>query len=442
MRRIFLLLCFISSLGLHAGYYLNYAGDYKLFLKLDQPGLVYSNESSVLKLNQDGSIEVTISYKMVDPKTEKTNYVNVTANGSGHVNGSYAEIHGNGTITAVETGGKDDVMPMSLDITGDFSINNGVYSFLGTFSYRDGSNGEPVNGRVTGSGESINMKGVKVNITMGNYKIKRMVSDQWQIGKEGEPLGIGDKIETDSISRVNLVFPDGSVFKVKTKTLLEIENEAVKINWGEMEFEMEKQGSTFQVVVPSACIGDLGTKYIVSVEKSGETFVNLLEGKVFIQNNTGKRLTLDAGQSVIISPAGVIGTPEKIDTTEVRQNFDNSNSPSLGRSGKSSISNTTWIIIGSSAALVILLLIIIISLNRSKKRKRAQFAPPPHYNVPPPYGPPPVVQTPYIPNAGNMNQPNIVNTPGIKPATLIFCDSCGVKLKENARFCHICGKTF
>jgi len=30
----------------------------------------------------------------------------------------------------------------------------------------------------------------------------------------------------------------------------------------------------------------------------------------------------------------------------------------------------------------------------------------------------------------------------IKPATLIFCDSCGVKLKENARFCHICGKTF
>lgn len=120
------------------------------------------------------------------------------------------------------------------------------------------------------------------------------------IGADPVEIVIGDRLISGPETRGNLSFPDGSVFRLKSNTTLELINEGVKLTVGEAMFQLQKQGRDFQVVTPSSVCGVLGTIFDVNVDGNGKSRVRVFEGIVDVRSREDqKRQTLlRAGQMI------------------------------------------------------------------------------------------------------------------------------------------------
>ncbi|MBI3038178.1 FecR domain-containing protein, partial [bacterium] len=139
-------------------------------------------------------------------------------------------------------------------------------------------------------------------VSRGNASFQAKGQTEWEsIGNQKVPISIGDKIKSGPETRGELSFPDGSIFRLKSDTILVLHNEGVQLQVGETWFNLQKQGRNFQVVTPSSVCGVMGTTFDVSVDKSGGTRVRVFDGVVGVQNNfdkTKRRLELTRGQTV------------------------------------------------------------------------------------------------------------------------------------------------
>lgn len=316
MKNLILLFCFFLTSLLNAQS--TNDGYYDISLKFDQGGFTYSNEKSRLIIER-GQARINFNFNMRDPKTASTNFAHVEGDGFGTAGNDKFSLTGNGYIITYEKGNEDSRLPFSFSISGEFSSRSEESVVLGNFSMND-ENGE-LTGRISGKG-SLSGR-AKLSLIRGSFKIQKYQTSEWVTGTSGMAIDLGDKIESGDNTRINLTFPDGATFIIKSKSIVRMEGpDMIQVELGELYFRMQKQGREFQVITPSLVCGDLGTKFIVTVDNIGSTNVNVISGKVYVKDNMDKKVTLSEGEHVSVSKSGGLGTVNKINVSEVENAFD------------------------------------------------------------------------------------------------------------------------
>jgi len=153
---------------------------------------------------------------------------------------------------------------------------------------------------------------------------------------------INDKIKTEDNTRVELKFPDGSIFRIKSGTILTLMTGGINLQVGDAWFNLQKQGTTFQVVTPTAQCGVLGTEFSVSVDGSGNSAVLLYKGTVQVSDTKGaSTVTLNAGQKITTDAKG-LSKPVALSSNETEDAWEASyaNMDSAGGGGCSAVGVT------------------------------------------------------------------------------------------------------
>ncbi|MBI3037875.1 FecR domain-containing protein [bacterium] len=134
-------------------------------------------------------------------------------------------------------------------------------------------------------------EGVKFELLRGRAFLMRNGGANWLdlIPHKPEPIGFNDKIKTDNESRGELTFPDDSLFRVKSNSIVTLLNGGLQLQVGETWFNLQKQGRAFQVVTPTTVCGVLGTQFDVNVDKFGKTQVRVFDGIVSVRAQEASR---------------------------------------------------------------------------------------------------------------------------------------------------------
>ncbi len=355
-RQIFLFLLIIG-IFCSSAYPQGFNTKYNVEMRFKQKGANFSyyEESNQLTI-ENGQASLKIDFKMKDPKTAATNSVHVKGSASGTFTDNSLRLTGSGTISTYERGVKDDDMSFELDMRGTGKTENNRPVITGTFNFNQ--DGEMIIGSFKAEGKYLH----KLEIVRGSCKILKNNSSEWVEAKNNQDFEFGDFIETSGDTRVNIVFPDGTEFKVKSNTRIELLSpDQIKLQYGEVFYLIQKMGKDFQVVCPSSVTSCLGTKFIVSVDKDGNSYVNLLEGKVRVKDNNGKEIILDESGSVKVDNKKGLGEVKKINTSDVKKQFESSDKVELtGNKNESSGKNNDGLFKSGNTKIIIIIIIIVI----------------------------------------------------------------------------------
>ncbi|MFZ4707265.1 MAG: FecR domain-containing protein [Bacteroidales bacterium] len=408
-----------------------YTGTYTLEMKLDMPDTRYEyNKSEIILTDNKASIE--FDFKMDKQETAKTNYILVSGSGSGSITGDRFDGTGTSKIQIFEKGVMDTEWNSTFSMTGKHIETGSLPVIEGTFSFV--KDGKPINGTFKATREA------KIWLTYirGNFTVLRSGGTDWIKGADGMNVTVNDKIKTEDNTRVELNFTDGSLFRIKSNTILTLMAGGIQLQLGESWFNLQKQGTTFQVVTPTAVCGVLGTEFIVSVQKSGETNVGILRGQVSVKDKQEKEIILEAGQSLDVTAVGVQEV-KQIDVADVAKTFEDSDNPSMSVSSGFIFTNKILLYGGGGFLCLIILILILVRVSRKAKNKKSTATQQQVYQQPenPAYRQTQATPPSYVDAHNTVIQQPPVASGNVNPS---FCQSCGNKLKPNAKFCAVCGQ--
>ncbi len=405
-----------------------YTGTYELEMKFANPPMNYEYTNCRIVIT-DKSATIVFDNKMTPTGNKANNYVRESGSGDGSLNGD--NFTGNGFIVfeAFENGERDTYKKSNFTMQGKAGRNSDLNQIEGNFTIMDGGNS------IIGTFKAKQTSVILVKLIRGKCSLLKNKENEWSELSIGNPYSVtvNDKIKTEDNTRVEMSFNDGSTFRVKSNTILTLMNGGIQLQVGESWFNLQKQGTSFQVVTPTAVFGVMGTEFTVTVLDSGHTFANLLRGKIWVTDKNIKKIIMEPGQSLKVPSSGM-GNVEKIDTADVRKQFESSDNPVLGNSG-SWFSNKLFLYGGGGLlGVIIIVLILVFALRKPKHKKNVPVMQ--NYQA----KPSPNFQQNQQVQYSVMQPPLVINQPPAKPvqSNLTFCPACGVKLKPNAKFCHSC----
>ena len=145
----------------------------------------------------------------------------------------------------------------------------------------------------------------------GRVSLSRNGGSTWlDLGPEPINVSIQDMLRTEGETRGELHFPDGSLFRLKSNSVVTILADGLLIQVGESWLNLKKQGRTFQVITPTTVCGVLGTTFDVAVDKFGRTQVRVFEGLVSVKSCDDQRrrqLVLQRGMQTTVRNRGFTG---------------------------------------------------------------------------------------------------------------------------------------
>ncbi|MBI2266799.1 MAG: FecR domain-containing protein [Armatimonadetes bacterium] len=145
-----------------------------------------------------------------------------------------------------------------------------------------------------------------VRADSGNLEIRYRDTEEWVTIPKNALVRIGDTVRFKEMGRACLTFPDGTVFRIKSKTELTLQNERVEIKTGEVNLTIIKQVKNFQIETPIGTFVVRGTVFSVEVADGGQTTVKVFEGSVQATSTTTKQsATITAGQVITVTATGM-----------------------------------------------------------------------------------------------------------------------------------------
>ena len=144
----------------------------------------------------------------------------------------------------------------------------------------------------------------KINYFKGQVEVQKSQGIIWTRAVIKMKLRSGDKISTEEGSEAEIVLEDGSMLKMKDKSLLLIERmekskkptisvvNSFKVRTGKVLGCIRKMGSRdskFTIGTPTAVAGIRGTVFGIYVE-GDSTELDVLKGEVVIQGDTGEEV--------------------------------------------------------------------------------------------------------------------------------------------------------
>lgn len=164
------------------------------------------------------------------------------------------------------------------------------------------------NQEFVGSGQIISVE--------GRVEVQRTNQTRWERAREKQPLYNGDFVKTGSDGSAEIMFADGTVFRVAPDSLLEVHREArgssasapgeVRVKVGQVNVYTATQPS---LVVTDAVRADVQRDSRVGVEvaEDSSTTVAAYAGRASVSSAAGGRVELTSRQAVSASPEGSLG---------------------------------------------------------------------------------------------------------------------------------------
>jgi len=428
MNRIFVFLTLVLPLFTSAQ---NHDGNYQLQMTFRNPNAAQTARFEKIGNNliiENNIPTITFEFRTFDPKTEENVYGIIKGIGSGVFTGDHMTIKGSATFNTFDKDKNDMHIDAVFIMEGDFTKLNSSQNISGTFTITREET--PL---FDGNFIAISEKGHSFKLVSGKSKILFANGREYVSQKVGEEVAITykDKICTDENTLGEIVFEDGSIFKLKSNSTLLLIKGGIQLQFGEAWLNLPKQGSEFSVVTPTAICSVLGTEFIIKVNKES-TLIHLLKGKLSVSDKIGNKVTLEAGQAIKATIVG-LGTVVGFDENEVIHEFKGDGNGNAGNS-LTSLLNGNAMLVGAGLLIgVLFILVLIFVIRKSAKRtKTKQFTPVPDYREHIPAPPSNAFQ-----QASQENVSLGIQPPKVQP--LSFCSECGSQLVPDARFCNICG---
>lgn len=207
-----------------------------------------------------------------------------------------------------------------------------------------------------------------ITLLRGTASIFKVNGDSWtplEVGKSVD-IVINDKIKTGENTRAEMKFPDGSIFKMKSNTIAALLKAGIQLQVGESWFNIQKQGSTFQVVTPTTVCGVLGTTFSVSVAANGDTETMLYTGTLQIgDKDNNNKLTINGGEKLKATAKG-LNAPQKLSTYETSENWSNNDTAAEQSTTTNTAKQIPWLLIIIIVVLAVLILAAFILFVKKK----------------------------------------------------------------------------
>jgi len=159
---------------------------------------------------------------------------------------------------------------------------------------------------------------LRFTLLRGRASLQRSGSGNWlDLGPEPITVRFNDRLRTDVESCGELKYPDGSLFRLRSGTILTVLPRGVQMQVGDAWFQLPKRSESFQVVTPTTILGVLGTSFDVTVDRFGKTQVRVFDGLVAVkayEDPRRRQVVLQKGMMSVIKDKGV--------TEERLQRFD------------------------------------------------------------------------------------------------------------------------
>lgn len=157
----------------------------------------------------------------------------------------------------------------------------------------------------------------------GAVEARASQNDAWVKINSGVKIKAGAEIQTAKDSRAELLFPDGSRFRLGNETLFKVEETSPKIAGFKLMFGKLKAAvsgyfaSRFEVRTPAAVCAVRGTQFDVDVARSGATEMNVDEGLVEVSDTRGKMAVVSSEERIKVGLDGLT-RPETVSLKDSR----------------------------------------------------------------------------------------------------------------------------
>jgi len=151
-----------------------------------------------------------------------------------------------------------------------------------------------------------------LEIISGQVKLTRVGSTKTDVISKSVELYAGDLLETLRESKAVLNYSDGTVMRIKPRTLVEVQPLSIKVFKGKTWYKFTKRGTEFRIETTSLVAGIRGTEFEVAVTSRKKASVSVLEGAVAVQSKEGNSAQLlKPGFATHCEPGEDLVTPYK-----------------------------------------------------------------------------------------------------------------------------------
>lgn len=143
----------------------------------------------------------------------------------------------------------------------------------------------------------------KLEILGGQVKLTRVGSSKTDVISQSVELFAGDLLETLRESKAALTYADGTIMRIKERTLVEVQPMSIRVFKGKTWYKFTKRGTEFRIETPTLVAGIRGTEFEVAVSSRKKASISVTEGAVAVKSrNSNKGLLLRPGFATHCEP--------------------------------------------------------------------------------------------------------------------------------------------
>lgn len=165
----------------------------------------------------------------------------------------------------------------------------------------------------------------KLEIISGQVKLTRVGSAKTDVITNSVELYAGDLLETLRGSKATLVYDDGTIMRIKERTLIEVQPLSLKVFKGKTWYKFTKRGSEFKIETPTLVAGIRGTEFEVAVGSRKRTSLSVTEGAVAVRSRKTRRgLLIRSGFATHCDPESDLAKPYKFNVARKKAEWTDS----------------------------------------------------------------------------------------------------------------------
>lgn len=152
----------------------------------------------------------------------------------------------------------------------------------------------------------------KLQILGGQVKLTRVGSTKTDIVTQSVDLYAGDLLETLRESKATLTYSDGTIMRIKERTLVEVQPMSIRVFKGKTWYKFTKRGTEFKIETPTLVAGIRGTEFEVGVSSRKKSSLSVTEGAVSVRGlKSNKKLLIRQGFATHCEPGSEPVSPYK-----------------------------------------------------------------------------------------------------------------------------------
>tara|TARA_B100000674_G_scaffold14357_1_gene10474 strand:- start:3570 stop:4829 length:1260 start_codon:yes stop_codon:yes gene_type:complete len=119
---------------------------------------------------------------------------------------------------------------------------------------------------------------LKILSAIGQVQVFKENGFVWQSIDRGVSINVRDKVRTLAGASIHMAYEDGVELKLKSNSLIELENDGLRVFHGDSWVHVKRKGRIFQTHTPNLVASVRGTIYDVSVRYSQQSYSEFIGG--------------------------------------------------------------------------------------------------------------------------------------------------------------------